>query len=201
MCPPACAPVGVPAQGVSNAQDAPPRPEHFHDYANQAAAKGRRPLRPSLRARCVRRGHGRAAGQPAHPRGPHARDHRAREPRAPRRLRRGPVHGRRRGDPHADARRAAARGRRLRAAATRGLRGADVLPADRPRRPREARGPAGADRARRGPAAARVARRARLPRAHRGGRGRLPAGHPAAVRRHRGRRRRATARRSSASCT
>ena len=45
-----------------------------------------------------------------------------------------PTHGRRRGDPDADARRAAARGGRLRAAAARLLRRADVLPADR-RRP------------------------------------------------------------------
>ena len=50
--------------------------EHFHDFAHQAAAKGRRTLRPPLRARCVRRGHGRAPGQPAHPRGPLAGDRR-----------------------------------------------------------------------------------------------------------------------------
>ena len=47
------------------------------------------------------------------------------------RLGRGPVHGRRRGHPRADARRAAARGARVRAAAGGRVRRADVLPADR----------------------------------------------------------------------
>ena len=60
----------------------------------------------------------------------------AREPRASRRLGRRPVHRRRRRDPDADARRAAALGRRLRAAAARRLRRADVLPAQRRAGPR-----------------------------------------------------------------
>ncbi len=130
-CPPACATVGMPAKGVQLRAGCTVPREHFHEPAQHAAAKGRRPLRPPLRARRVRRGHGGAAGQPADARGGHAGDDGAREPRAPRRLRGGPEHGRRRGDPDADARRAAARGRRLRAAAAGRIRRADVLPADR----------------------------------------------------------------------
>ena len=146
-CPPACAKVGPPARGVRHsARDAPPQGSTSMNHAQHAAAKGRRPLRPPLRARRVRRGHGGAAGQRADARGRHAGDHGAREPRAPRRLGRGPAHRRRRRDPDADARRAAAGGRRLRAAAARRLRRADVLPADRRRGARAAGGAARADR-------------------------------------------------------
>ena len=65
----------------------------------------------------------------------------------------------------------------------------------------EARSTAGANRARGGPAAARVARRAGRRGAHGGGRGRLPAGDPPAVRGGRPRFRITTGTRSSASCT
>ena len=110
----------------------------------------------------------------------------AREPRAPRRLRRRPEDRRRRRDPDADARRAAARGRRLRAAAAGRLRRADVLPADRRGSARRARGAARADR--RAPRASSVLGWRDVPidaRAHRRRRGRLPAGDPPAVRRRR----------------
>ena len=131
----------------------------------------------------MRRGHGGAPGQPADARGRLASDHGAGEPRAPRGQRRGPADRRRRGDPHADARRAAARRRRLRPAAARLIRGADVLPADRRRRAREPGAAARAHRAGRGPALARLARRARRPQPGRRGRRRVPAGDPPAVRR------------------
>ena len=63
------------------------------NYAQHAAATGRRPLRPPLRARRVRRGHGRAARQPCRRTRCRAGDHGAREPRAPRRRRRRPATG------------------------------------------------------------------------------------------------------------
>ena len=62
------------------------------------------------------------------------------------------------GHPRPDARRAAARGRLLRAPAARPLRRRDVLPADRPDRPGGARRAARAGRRRRGPGRARLAR-------------------------------------------
>ena len=141
--------------------------EHSHDFAHQAAANGRRTLRPSFRARRLRRRHGGAAGQRPHARGDLAGDHRAREPRAPRRDRGGRANGRRRRDLDADARRAAASGGGLRASAAWPLRSADVLPADRRERARAAAEPRRAHRHGRGPDRARVARRARVPGAHR----------------------------------
>ncbi len=133
----------------------------------------------------MRRRHGRAAGQPADPRGDREGDHRAREPGAPRRLGRGPDDRRRRRDPDADARRAAARGGRVRAPAARPLRRADVLPADRRGGAPDARRAARADGRAGGPAAARLARRAGLRGAHRACCGRMPPGDPPAVRRRR----------------
>ena len=134
-------------------------------------------------------------------RGHRARDHGAREPRAPRRVGRRPAHGRWRGDPDADPRRALPRRRRVRAPAGRAVRRADVLPADRRGRARAPDGAAGAGGARRGPADPRLARGPGGPRAHRRGGGRLPAGDPPAVRREPGRPRAPTRTRSSASCT
>ena len=163
-----------------------PTPEHSHVHAQHPkAARGRRPLRPPLRARRVRRRDGGAPGQRAHARGHHQGDHRAREPRASRCLRSRSDDRRRRRDPDADARRAAAGSLRVRAAAARLLRSADVLPAHRSGAARRARSAARADRGGRGPGAARLARGPGRAGAHGPGGRRLPAGDPPAVRRRR----------------
>ena len=92
------------------------RQPHFRTRDDLPAAHGRWPLRPSLRARRVRRRDGRQARRRALARCRRARAGGARQPRAPRGGGRRRQHRRRRRDPLADPRRVLPRGLRLRAA-------------------------------------------------------------------------------------
>ena len=161
-----------------------PSRRHSHQHADPAA-QGRRPLRPPLRARCVRRGACRAAGQRPCARGRREGPAGRREPRAPWRHRRRRAHRRRRRDAAADAARVLPCERRLRAARPRPLRRRGLLLAAGPQAPRQARGAAGAQRAHRGPGLPRLARRPRRPRPCRRDRERDAPGHAPGHRRGR----------------
>ena len=168
-----------------------PPPAHREHAMHRRTARptqSGRPVRPHLRARCLRRRHGRPAQRRAHARDGPAGDRRAREPRAPRRRGRRPEHRRRRRDAHAAPRRAAACGHRRGPAAARRLRRRRLLPAPGGGAPRRARGAADRDRRGRGPARRRLARRAGRQGLRRHHRQLLRALHQAA--RGRGRRRR-----------
>ena len=128
-----------PAWTVRYASRSFPRPPRrritgaFHALA-QPAATGRRPLRPSLRARRAAASAmvARLDNQPTHEVVDRALDG-AGQPRAPRRRGRRHPHRRRRRDPRPDARRVPARGRRRSSCRRWATTASSVLPADRRR--------------------------------------------------------------------
>ncbi len=138
-----------------------PSPTSLAHHDRSEAIRGRWPLRPSVRARCVRH---RCRGRPFERRLSRHGDQgarRARPARAPRRQRGRDRHRRRRRHPAPDPRRAPARRRRLRAASPRAVRRGRALPARRARTPRRARAADRGDRRGRGADRARMARRSR----------------------------------------